>query len=162
MEFHSDVFFLSLATFLIGMWLCSLIFLPQLKAWMDQRQKGVEDQLATAEKRHKEAESLKGEFEAKVKALEGQTVETLRQARQDASKMKDEIVQASRKEAEMILSEARKALENERREVTQALQKQVGQMALEIAQKVVRSSVDAKAQEKLVAENIKELEARKN
>jgi len=162
MEFHPDVFYLSLATFLIGMWLCSLIFLPQLKAWMDARQKGVEDQLATADRRQKEAEALKVEFETKVKALEGQTVETLQKARQEASKMKDDIVQTSRKEAELLLSEARKALESERREVTQALQREVGQMALDIAQKVVRSTVDAKVQEKLVAENLKELDARKN
>ncbi len=162
MEFSLDVFLLQLATFLVGMWLSSKIFLPQLKAWMDAREKGITDQLATADQRQKEAEGLKAEFEKKVKALETQTVEALQKARQEANHMREEIVQTSRKEAEMLLSEARKAIESERREVTQALQKEVGQMAVTIAEKIVRSTLDAKVQDKLVQEGLKELGARKN
>jgi F-type H+-transporting ATPase subunit b len=101
-------------------------------------------------------------LEKKLKELEQRTTETLQEARKEAGRMKDEIVHSSRKEAELILADARKAIENERKAVTQALQKEVGALAVSIAEKIIRSSVDAKVQEKIVQEGIKELEAHKN
>jgi F-type H+-transporting ATPase subunit b len=162
MEFNLQVFVLQLATFIVGMWLSKIIFLPYLKGWMSERQKRIEDQLATAEKRQKDAEALKAEFEKKVKELEQNTADILQRTRQEAAKGRDEVVQTARKEAELILSDARKAIESERQEVTRALQKEVGVLAVAIAEKILRTSVDAKAQEKLVQEGVKELGARKN
>ena len=162
MEFNLNVFLLQLATFLVGMWLSSKIFLPQLKGWMDSRQTRIEDQLTTAEKRQKEAEVLKADFEKKVKELEQNIADILQRSRQDAAHSRDEVIQVARKEAELILAEARKAIESERLAVTQSLQKEVGNMAVAIAEKILRSSVDAKAQERLVQESVKELSGRKN
>ena len=162
MEFNVNVFVLNFITFIVGMWLCSKIYLPQLKSWMDNRQKRIEDQLANAEKRQKESEALKAEFEKKVKELEQNTTEILQKSRQDATHKRDEVVQAARKEAELILADARKALENERQAVTQDLQKEVGSLSVKIAEKILRATVDPKLQEKLVQEGVKELGARQN
>ena len=162
MEFNLTVFILQLATFVVGMWLCSLIFLPQLKQWMSDRQKRIEDQLATAEKRQKEAEALKSDFDKKVKELEQTTQDVLQKTRQEAARSRDEIIQAARKESELILADARKSIESERVTVMEALQKEVGNLAVTIAEKILRASVDAKAQEKLVQEGLKDLSARKN
>jgi F-type H+-transporting ATPase subunit b len=162
MEFNLNVFVLQLVTFLVGMWLSGKIFLPQLNKWMSDRQKRIEGQLSNAEKRQNEADVLKAEFEKKVKDLEQQTIETLQRTRQEANKMKDEIVQKTRKEAEMILAEARQVIESERQAVTQDLQKEVGALAVTIAEKIIRGSVDTKVQEKLVQEGMRELGVRKN
>lgn len=162
MEFNLSVFLLQLATFLVGMYLSSKIFLPQLKEWMESRQKRIEEQIATADKRQAEAANLKTDFEKKVKELEQGTAEILQRSRKEASQARDEAVQSARKEAELILADARKAIESERQAVTQALQKEVGLLAVEIAEKIIRSSVDAKVQEKIVKESIQELGARKN
>ena len=162
MEFNLSVFLLQLATFLVGMWVSSKIFLPQLKDWMESRQKRIEDQIATADKRQAEAANLKTDFEKKVKELEQGTAEILQRSRKEASQARDEAIQSARKEAELILADARKAIESERQAVTQALQKEVGLLAVNIAEKIMRSSVDAKVQEKIVKENIQELGARKN
>jgi F-type H+-transporting ATPase subunit b len=162
MEFNIAVFVLQLATFIIGMWLSSIVFLPYLKGWMEARQKRIENQLSTAEQRQKESEVLKADLEKKLKALEQKTTETLQDARKEANRMKDEIIQASRKDAELILSDARKAIENERQAVSHDLQKEVGTLAVAIAEKIIRASVDAKVQDKIVQEGIKELNANKN
>ena len=62
MEFNVSVFLLQLATFLVGMWLSSLLFLPMLKGWMRDRQKRIEDQMEAAQKGQKDAEALKREL----------------------------------------------------------------------------------------------------
>jgi F-type H+-transporting ATPase subunit b len=162
MEFNVTLFILQAITFLIGMWLSSKIFLPYLKGWMQSRQKGIEDQLASAARLQKESESLKADFDKKVKELERNTVEILQKTRQEAAQSRDEAIQAARKEAELILADARKAIESERQQLTQDLQKEVGALAVSIAEKIIRSSVDAKAQEKLINENVQELSVSKN
>ena len=162
MEFNLTVFLLQLATFLVGMFVSTKIFLPQLKEWMESRQKRIEDQIASAEKSQAVAADLKAEFEKKVKELEQGTVEILQRSRKKAAQARDEAIQSARKEAELILSDARKAIESERHAVTQALQREVGLLAVEIAEKIIRSSVDAKVQEKIVKESIQELGSRKN
>jgi len=162
MEFNLTVFLLQLGTFLVGMYLSSILFLPQVKEWMENRQKKIEEQIAAAEKSQSAAADLKAEFEKKVKTLEQNTAEILQRNRQEAAQARDEVIQAARKEAELILSDARKAIENERQSVTRDLQKEVGILAVDIAEKIIRSSVDAKIQEKIVKESIQELGARKN
>jgi F-type H+-transporting ATPase subunit b len=162
MEFNVSVFFLEALTFVVGMWLSSRIFLPYLRGWMESRQKKIEDQLAAAERRQKESEVLKAEFEKKVKELESQTVEILQRTRQEANQSKEEILRASRKEAELILSEARQVIESERKAVTLALQREVGTLAVSIAEKIMKASVDVKAQERIVQESVRELGASKN
>jgi F-type H+-transporting ATPase subunit b len=162
MDIKLSVFLLQWATFLLGMLLSAFIFLPYLKGWMKDRQKRIEDQIKTAENLQKNAEDLKADFEAKAKSLEKTTVETLQRARDEASKLREEINHNARKEAELIISDARKAIESERQAVTQAIQKEMGTLAVSIAEKIIRSSVDAKIQEKIVQESLKELGTRKN
>ncbi|HTA77700.1 MAG TPA: F0F1 ATP synthase subunit B [bacterium] len=162
MEFNLTLFALQAVTFLVGMWLSSKIYLPYLNGWMQSRQKRIEDQLANAEKRQKESESLKADFDKKVKELEQNTLEILQKTRQEATKSRDEAIAAARKEAELILADARKAIESERKQLTQTLQKEVGVLAVSIAEKIIRSSVDAKLQEKLINENVQELSLNKN
>ncbi len=162
MEFNLTLFALQAVTFLVGMWLSSKIYLPYLNGWMQSRQKRIEDQLVNAEKRQKESESLKADFDKKVKELEQNTLEILQKTRQEATKSRDEAIAAARKEAEMILADARKAIESERKQLTQTLQKEVGVLAVSIAEKIIRSSVDAKLQEKLINENVQELSLNKN
>src|SRR5581483_9011330 len=160
MEFNLNVFILSTATFLVGMWLSGKIFLPHLKGWMESRKKGIEDQLIFAQKRQQDAEALKADFENKVKELEQNTTDILQRTRKEAAQARDEAIQAARKEAELILVEARKAIESERQAVTQSLQKEVGALAVSIAEKILRSSVDGKAQERLVKETADQLGVR--
>src|ERR1019366_3048041 len=162
MEFNLTVFFLQLVTFFLGMYLSSKIFLPQLKGWMENRQKRIEDKIAAAEKSQAIAADLKAEFEKKVKTLEQNTADIMQRNRKEAAQVRDETIQAARKEAELILADARKAIESERQAVTQALQKEVGVLAVNIAEKIIRSSIDAKIQEKIIKDSIQELGARKN
>ncbi len=162
MEFNLSVFLLQLATFVIGMFLSALVFLPYLRGWMADRQKRIEGQLATAEQRQKDAEKLKADLEQKMRELEQKTTDTLQNARKEADRMKEEIVQAARKESELTLADARKVIESERKAVSAKLQQEIGALAVDIAEKIIRASVDGKVQDKIVQESIQGLNARKN
>ena len=162
MEFSVNVFVLQTITFLIGMAISSVIFLPLLKGWMKSRQKRIQDQLDAAEARQKESEALRAELDRKMKDLDKNTSDILQKTRVEAAKQSEEMLQNSHKAAEQIISEARKAMDSERQAVVQSIQKEVGGLAVSIAEKILHSSVDAKAQEKLIQEGLKELNASKN
>lgn len=66
------------------------------------------------------------------------------------------------KKRDLFLADARRTIENESQAVSLALQKEVGSLAVSIAEKLIRSSVDAKVQDKIVQESIKEINAQKN
>ncbi|HEY5038537.1 MAG TPA: F0F1 ATP synthase subunit B [bacterium] len=162
MEFHVSVFILQFATFLLGLWASAVLFLPYLNRWMSDRQKRIESQLKTAETRQKEAEDLKTDLERKMKDLERSTSDILQKTREEAAKTSEVILQNSHKAAEQILSEARKAMESERQAAFLVLQKEVGALAVSIAEKIIRSSVDDKVRGKIVDESLKELGTRRN
>jgi F-type H+-transporting ATPase subunit b len=162
MEFNVSVFLLQLATFIIGMFLSALVFLPYLRGWMADRQKRIEGQLATAEQRQKESEQIKADLEKKMRELEQKTTETLQTARREADRMKEEIVQTARKESELTLADARKVIESERQAASATLQKEIGALAVSIAEKIIRASVDSKVQDRIVQENLQSLTSRKN
>jgi F-type H+-transporting ATPase subunit b len=162
MEFNATYYVIEMITFLIGLTLSAFIYLPYLKGWMEKRQKRIEDQLATAEQRQKDAEKLKSDFETKVHEVEQKTSATLKEARLEAQKISGEITLAARKEAEKILFDAHAMIEAEHKAVVKDIQKEMGNLAVAIAEKIIRQSVDVKAQEKIVAETIKEMGAKKN
>lgn len=97
-----------------------------------------------------------------MRELEQKTTDTLQNARKEADRMKEEIVQAARKESELTLADARKVIESERKAASATLQKEIGALAVDIAEKIIRASVDGKVQDKIIQESLQGLNARKN
>jgi F-type H+-transporting ATPase subunit b len=162
MEFNLTYYVLEMITFVLGLTLAAFIYLPYLKGWMSNRQKRIETQLSTADQRQKEAEKLKADFEARARELEAKVSATLKEAQVEAQRTREEIVLAARKEAEKILFDTHAMIEAEKKGVVKEIQKEMGSLAVAIAEKIVRGSVDAKAQERIVAEAIKEMGAKRN
>jgi F-type H+-transporting ATPase subunit b len=162
MEFQSNIFILQLITFGLGLVLSYFIYVPYLKGWMTDRRKNIESQIESAAKNQKEAEALRLDLERKMRELDEKTQSTLAQARAEADQQRTDMVNAARKESDRILEETRVSLEQEKKAALQAVRAEVGGLAVTIAEKILRSSVDAKAQQKLIDESLKELGAKKN
>jgi F-type H+-transporting ATPase subunit b len=129
---------------------------------MEKRKKHIADQILNAEVLQEEAAKLKEDLAWKLKDLDRNSADIIRAARNEAETIKEEIVQSSRREAKRILTEARQALESERRELSQSLQNEVAALSVTIAEKIMRTAVDQKVQSKLVEESLKELNPSKN
>jgi F-type H+-transporting ATPase subunit b len=162
MEFEFNIFILQLITFVLGLTLAYFIYVPYLRGWMTERRKNIEGQIEQATKNQKDAEALRLDLERKMRELDEKTQQTLAQARSEADKARNDMVTAARKEADRILVDARVALEQEKQSALLAVRQEVGGLAVAIAEKILRSSVDPKAQQKLIDESIKELGAHKN
>ncbi len=162
MEFNSTIFLLQLITFALGLALAYFIYMPYLRGWMNERQKRIAGQLDQAAKSQKDAEALKADLEKKMREMDQKVQTTLAEARGEADKTKSEIVSVARKEAEKILVDTRAALQQEKQDAVKAIQKEMGSLAVAIAEKIIRGQIDPKTQQKLIDESLKELTAKKN
>jgi len=162
MEFNPTIFTLQLITFALGLTLAYFVYMPYLRGWMDERRKRIESQLEAAAKGQKDAEALKADLERKMKEMDQKVQAAIAQSRADADKARQEAAAAARKEAEKILADTRASLEQERRDTLSAVQKEVAALSVAIAEKILRNSVDAKAQQKLIDETLREMTSKKN
>jgi F-type H+-transporting ATPase subunit b len=162
MSFNFGVFALQLISFLLSMWIASKLFLPYLKQWMADRKKRIENQIQQAEEQQHQAEVLKSKFEQQLSELQEKVEMTLRETRKQADQEKEKIIKASREEANRILTETRILIEQQKKEMTKKIQQEVGGMALTIAEKLIRASIDSKIQEALVQKEISEMSSHSN
>jgi F-type H+-transporting ATPase subunit b len=162
MEFEASIFYLQLITFTLGLILAYFIYMPYLRGWMVERRNRIAGQLEQAEKTMKAAEALKAEVDRKSREMDEKSRAALADARAEADRARNEMVTAARAEADKILKDARASLEQEKQAALKSIQAEVGGLAVAIAEKILRSSVDAKAQQKLIDESLKELTAKRN
>ena len=119
---------------------------PILKA-LDDREETIDNSLKTAERTKEEMVNLKSEHES-----------LLQQARQErlailgeANKVKEQIIAEAREkasaEAEKIMEETRRDIENRKMEAIINIKNQIGSMVVDVAEKVLRRELSNKQEQ---------------
>jgi len=144
MDINATLIFQSVA-FAIFVWLTMKYVMPLLTTRLDARVKRIADGLAAAEKGSKALQdaSLKSEAELKTARVQAQEIigaankqagQIVEKAKADAESEKARIVAAGRDEATREIAQAR-----------DSLRKQVGELAVAGAAKILKREIDAKA-----------------
>lgn len=128
--------------------------------------KSVEKRADLIDKGVEYAQSAKEQLDHAREAADKQLAEARRQQAdmlRDAEKMKTQIIDeartAAQAEAQKVMDAAKVSMEAERKEAERKLRNDVGQYALDIATKVVRTQLaDTKAQQKLVDSLLNEVD----
>jgi F-type H+-transporting ATPase subunit b len=117
---------------------------------LEKRRQVIAEGLSAAERSQQEAAQQRAEFERELARARQASQEEARKAAEATEKMRQEILVAAQREAEEIKTRAREEAEQERQQVTADLQKQAGELAMQIARKIVGEAVDENAQRKLL------------
>lgn len=139
--------------FLLGSY---FLFNP-VRDFMKKRENKVRDQLESAERANTEADALKQEYESKLKVVNKEAEEILSAARKKAQQNENRIVNAAKEEAAAIIAQARREAELEKKRVADDMKKEMIQIASVMAGKVVSTAIDTTVQESLVEETLKEM-----
>ncbi|QES89798.1 F0F1 ATP synthase subunit B [Rhizosphaericola mali] len=119
---------------------------PILKT-LNERESGIADALAAAEKAKSEMASLKSENEA----LLAKAIEERANLLKDANASKERIISEAQTEGqrvkEQLISEAQQAITAQKNAAIADVKNQVGSIALEIAQKVIGRELADKSQQ---------------
>ncbi|MBC3766655.1 F0F1 ATP synthase subunit B [Neptunicella marina] len=145
-----------LIAFIIFVLFCMKYVWPPIMNAIEERQKKIADGLAASERAEKDLQLAQDEAAAKLKEAKAQAADIIEQAKKRASQIVDEETQRGHQEREKIIAQGHSEVEAERNRAREELRKQVADLAVVGAERILGRQIDAAAQsdivEKLVAE----------
>ncbi len=131
---------------------------PTLNATLAKRQEAERSRLQEAEDAKLEAEKLVGDYQKQLAGARTEAAQIVEEARAAAESVRTETVERAQSEAEDIISRARDEAAAESGRALAEARRQVADLSLDLAEKVVGRSLDRHAQQGLVDEFLSELE----
>ncbi|GAB4405183.1 MAG: F0F1 ATP synthase subunit B [Anaerolineales bacterium] len=135
--------------------LYKLLYKPVLRM-LDERAERIRKGMEDAAKAREMAERAQEEFEKRIAEARKEGQEIVAQATQMSEKLRQEILEQARAEAERMIAKERERLTQEREQAMSELRAQVADLSILVAQKIVGVSLDEAAQRKLIADFLRE------
>jgi len=142
------VTFIALA---IVLW--KLAWKPLLAA-VESREKNISDAISKAENARKEAEKLLAEQQEKLAEAQNEMQKVIKEAKQIADKMRSDMIEQARADAEKIKERAKADIDKEREAVIASLRKEVADIVVDTTSKLVGVVVDKARHQKIIDESI--------
>lgn len=157
-DFSYGLFFWQLILFL------GLIFVLKKFAWkpilnaVNEREEGIKNALAEAENARKEMQNLTADNERILKEARNEREELLKDARSIREGMIETAKGEAQNEAEKMINKAKESIESEKLAAIADLKKQVAELSIGIAEKLMKDQLASKdAQVKLIDNMLKDV-----
>ena len=143
-EFSLGLFFWQSLIFI------GLLFMLRKFAWkpildaVNDRETSIKDALASAEAARDEMKNLQSDNQRILKEARAEKESLLKEARATRSELINNAKEEAQVEAQKILSQAQDAIQSEKRAAVKELREQVGSIAMEIAEKVLKKELENK------------------
>lgn len=151
-----DTVLLAVAVFFLFLFLSKLLFNPVRKLLAD-RQNKIAGDIKAAESEKKDAETLKAEYEAKLKDINKEAEQILSEARKKAQQNAAKTEGQAKEEAARIIRNANAEAELSRKRAMDEVKQEMITLASMMAAKIVTANIDAAVQDTLVEETLKEM-----
>lgn len=123
---------------------------------LDAREKRIRDAIEGAERARAEAERRLAEYERQLHEARDEAHKILEEGKADALKLKNDILAQARAESEEFKARARRELELATDQAKKELWEHATKLSTELAEKILRRSLDAADQRRLVEEVLEE------
>ena len=114
---------------------------------MNQREKGIADSLATAEKIKLEMSQMKSENEALLVKAREERVQMLKEAKETKDKIINEAKEQAKVETNKIIADAQSVINQQKMAALTDLKNQVGNLVIEVSEKVIRRELNNKEEQ---------------
>ena len=126
---------------------------------MNQREKGIADSLATAEKIKAEMSEMKSENEALLVKAREERAQMLKEAKETKDKIINDAKEQAKIETNKIIADAQSVIDQQKMAALTDLKNQVGTLVIEVSEKILRRELSNKQEQekyiKQLAENVK-------
>ena len=137
----------TLLAFLAVFWILGKFAWPAIVKGLKEREQGIADSLATAEKVKAEMAQLKSENEALLAQAREERAQMLKEARDIKDKNINEAKDHAKTEANKIISNAQAAIEQQKMAAITEVKNQVGNLVIEISEKILRRELSNKKEQ---------------
>ena len=155
-QFLFDAVVLALSMLVLFTALSYLLFNP-VRDMLEKRKQRVVDDQETAKREKAEAIAFKEEYDLKLKQVEKEAEAILSEARKKAKQNEMKIVADAKEEAARIMARANAEIELEKKRALDDMKQEMIVIAAMMAEKVVSASIDTNVQESLIDETLKEM-----
>ena len=149
----------TLLAFLIVFFILGKYAWPAIVKGLRDRESGITDALATAERVKAEMAQLKSENEALLAQAREERAIMLKEARDTKDKIINEAKEQAKAIAEKILSDAQDAIEQKKMAALIEVKNEIGIIVVEISEKILRRQLDNRSEQekyiKQLAEEVK-------
>jgi F-type H+-transporting ATPase subunit b len=134
----------TLLAFLVVFFVLGKFAWPAIVKGLKQREQGIADSLASAEKIKAEMAQLKNENEALLAKAREERAQLLKEARETKDKIINEAKEQSKIEANKIITEAQAAINTQKMAAVTEVKNQIGKLVIEVTEKVLRKELSNK------------------
>lgn len=140
---------------LLQMYFIKRFLLDKVVNILEKRKAEANAQIEDAEKANAEAQEMKAEYERGLQNAKEEANQILNAAQQSANARTEEMISDARRQAEQIRQRAENDIALERSKAVSELKDEIGDMAIEIASKVVEREINPADHEALIEEFIR-------
>lgn len=139
-----------------------LLFILKKFAWkpilgaITEREEGIKDALASAEKAKLEMENLTADNERILKEARAEREALLKEAREIKNKMISDAKDEAQIQAGKMIEQAKTAIESEKKAAMAEIKNQIASLSIDIAEKVVKDELSNKDKQLKLVEDILE------
>jgi F-type H+-transporting ATPase subunit b len=133
--------------------------LPRISALLDERRQKIQGELENAEQTRRAADQELAGYREQLAGAREESNRIIEEARKTADHLRREIQAKAEEEASATVARAQDEIRAERDRVFEELRSQVGEIAVDLAGRVVMRSLDKSAHEQLIDEYIDQVAA---
>jgi len=137
----------TLLAFLIVFFILKKFAWKPILSSLKERETGIADSLATAERVRAEMAQLKSENEALLAKAREERAQMLKEARDTKERIINEAKEQAKTEANKIITDAHAAIQQQKMAALTDVKNQVGTLVIEVAEKVLRRELGNKAEQ---------------
>jgi F-type H+-transporting ATPase subunit b len=150
MEIRLNLMFWTLIIFgLLYFFLRTLAF-PAILGAVEKREKALQDAIDAAKRDREEAQRLLEEHQRQIEAARGDAQKLIAEGRAIAEKMRNDMVEQTRQEQQVMLERARREIETEKERAVAQLRREAVNLAIAGASKVIEQNLDNNKNRELV------------
>ncbi len=157
MHFVWSSLVVTIIAFLILYWLLSRYAFGPLFSVMEKRRELVKQQMDEAALTRSQAAQYVEDQKATLQQARKDAQDIIEQSRQTSNRQAEQLITQAKEETTRLKEEAAREIESEKNKAVAALRSEIGAVSVQIASKVLEREVDAKAQDQLVDNYLKEV-----
>jgi F-type H+-transporting ATPase subunit b len=147
----------TLLAFLVVFFLLKKYAWPAIIKGLTERENGIAEALETAEKVKAEMAQMKNENEALLAKAREERAQLLKEARETRDKIVSEAKDLAKAEANKIIVEAQAAINQQKLAALTDVKNQVGNLVIEVSEKVLRRELSNKADQETYINQLAEV-----
>jgi F-type H+-transporting ATPase subunit b len=156
-DVNPGLIFWTWVTFIILLLLLSKVAWKPILAALKQREENIEDSLNKAEQANLDAQKILEENQASLAKAEEESKKIIDESRGFADNLKNQMIRESKEQAQKIIEDASAEIERKKNAAFEELKNQIAEISIIAAEKIMKESIDADKNKKIVDKYLTEI-----